>query len=39
MDPGTEIVIERAASGDDIEDLLRAAVLRDAPFVTRLGER
>ncbi len=37
MQRGTEIVIERVASGDGIEDLLRAAVLRDAPFVTRLG--
>jgi hypothetical protein len=37
MEQGTEVMIERVASGDDIEGLLRAAVLRDAPFVTRLG--
>jgi len=36
-DPGTEVVIERETSGDDIAGLLRAAVLRDAPFVTRRG--
>ncbi len=37
MDPGTEVVIEREAAGDDIAGLLRAAVLRDAPFVTQRG--
>jgi transglutaminase-like putative cysteine protease len=36
-DPGTVVVIERETSGDDIAGLLRAAVLRDAPFVTRRG--
>lgn len=38
IDPGTEIVIEREANGDDIENLVQAAILRDAPFVTRLGD-
>ena len=38
MNPGTEIVLEREASGDDIESLVRAAVLRDAPFLTRRGK-
>ncbi len=35
MDRGTEVVIERPTAGDDVAGLLRAAVLRDAPFVTR----
>lgn len=37
LDVGCEVVIEREASGEDIEALLRAAVLRDAPFLTRRG--
>jgi len=33
MDPGTEIVLERSAHEIDLEDAVRKAVLRDAPFL------
>lgn len=39
MDRGTEIVLVRPASGEDLEALVRAAVLRDAPFLDRVGPR
>jgi transglutaminase-like putative cysteine protease len=38
MNPGTEVILEREAAGDDIERLVRTAVLRDAPFLTRRGK-
>lgn len=37
MDVGCEVVVEREAQGEEIEELVRAAVLRDAPFLTTRG--
>ena len=34
MEPGTEIVLERPAQGVDLENAVRGAVLRDAPFLS-----
>ncbi len=34
MEPGTEIVLERPAHEIDLEDAIRNAVLRDAPFLS-----
>lgn len=33
MPPGTEVVLERRAAGDDLEQCLTASILRDAPFL------
>ena len=35
IERGTEVVLERAADGADISSAVRAAVLRDAPFLGR----
>jgi len=37
MNMGTEVVLERPVSGADLEERLRRAVLRDAPFLSRSG--
>ena len=37
LDCGTEVVLERPATGENLEELVRGAVLRDAPFLNRSG--
>ena len=39
MERGTEVILERPASADDLEALVRDAVLRDAPFLNRRGRK
>ena len=37
IDRGTEILLERPATDENLDALVRAAVLRDAPFLNRSG--
>ena len=37
LDCGTEVVLERPATGENLEELVRGAVIRDAPFLNRSG--